>query len=97
MAPHEIAALVNKLNPRLLEGLAPDDLTCVLDVGTIRRFRRHALLAREGYSADNLFLLLEGLGRTFTTTQKGRKWCFCGFRLENFPVEGRSSLNLQSI
>jgi CRP-like cAMP-binding protein len=73
MAPHEIAALVNKLNPRLLEGLAPDDLTCVLDVGTIRRFRRHALLAREGYSADNLFLLLEGLGRTFTTTPKGEK------------------------
>jgi CRP/FNR family transcriptional regulator, nitrogen oxide reductase regulator len=65
--------LVNKLNPRLLEGLAPDDLTRVLGSGTIQRFRRHALITREGFSADKLILLLDGLARTFTTTPKGGK------------------------
>jgi CRP-like cAMP-binding protein len=73
IAPREIAALVGKLNPRLLEGLAPDDLTRVLGGGTIQRFRRHTLITREGFSADKLILLLNGLARIFTTTPRGEK------------------------
>jgi CRP-like cAMP-binding protein len=73
VVPDHIATLVNKLTPRLLDGLAPDDLARVLKAGTSQRFRRHALIAREGYPADKLFLLLDGLARTFTTTPNGEK------------------------
>jgi CRP/FNR family transcriptional regulator, nitrogen oxide reductase regulator len=73
MAPNEVAALVPKLGPKLLEGLAQDDLARVLRGGTIQRFRRHALIAREGYPADKLFLILDGLTRAFTTTRRGEK------------------------
>jgi CRP/FNR family transcriptional regulator, nitrogen oxide reductase regulator len=73
MTPAEMAALVGKLSPRLLDGLAPDDLIRVLKGATSQRFPRHSLIAHEGYPADKLFLLLDGLARTFTTTPKGEK------------------------
>jgi CRP/FNR family transcriptional regulator, nitrogen oxide reductase regulator len=73
MTNAEMAALVGKLTPRLLDGLARDELVRVLSGGNSQRFRRHSLIAREGYPADKLFLLLDGLARTFTTTPKGEK------------------------
>jgi len=73
MTASEIAARVSKLTPRFLEGLAPSDLAVVLGAATPRRFRARTLIANEGHSADKLFLMIEGLARTFTTTRKGEK------------------------
>jgi CRP/FNR family transcriptional regulator, nitrogen oxide reductase regulator len=73
MTASEIAARVSKLTPRFLEGLAPSDLGVVLGAATPRRFRARTLIANEGQPADKLFLMIEGLARTFTTTRKGEK------------------------
>jgi CRP/FNR family transcriptional regulator, nitrogen oxide reductase regulator len=69
----EVHALVSERPPRLLDGFARNDLSHVLSVGTCKRYRRRTLISREGYPADKLFLLLDGLARTFTTTPKGEK------------------------
>jgi CRP/FNR family transcriptional regulator, nitrogen oxide reductase regulator len=73
MTASEIAARVSELTPKFLEGLAPCDLAVVLGAATLRRFQPRSLIADEGHSADKLFLMIEGLARTFTTTRKGEK------------------------
>jgi CRP-like cAMP-binding protein len=73
MTTSEIAARVSRLTPRFLEGLAPCDLAVVLGAATPRRFRARTLIANEGQPADKLFLMIEGLARTFTTTRNGEK------------------------
>ena len=69
----DIIARVNKIAPRFLEGLAPDDLGVILGAATLQRYRAHTIIANEGDSADRLFLLLEGRARTFTTTRRGER------------------------
>jgi CRP-like cAMP-binding protein len=69
----DIAARVSELAPALLQGLAPDDLAIVLETATPRRFPAHSMIATEGDCADELFLVIEGRARTFTTTQRGEK------------------------
>jgi CRP-like cAMP-binding protein len=73
MTASEIASRVSLLAPRLLDGFAPSDLAIVLGAGTVRRFPAHTVIASEGQSADKVFLMLEGLARTFTMTRKGEK------------------------
>jgi CRP-like cAMP-binding protein len=73
MTTSEIAARVSELAPILLEGLAPGDLAVVLGAAIPRRFAARSVIASEGHCADKLFLLIEGLARTFTTTRKGEK------------------------
>jgi CRP-like cAMP-binding protein len=73
MTISDIAGRVSELAPKLLEGLAPDDLAIVLKAATLRRFPAHSIIAREGHSADEMFLILAGRARTFTTTRKGEK------------------------
>jgi CRP-like cAMP-binding protein len=73
MTTSEIAALVTELAPRFLEGFAPCDLAVVLGAATPRRFHARSIIASEGHCADKVFLVLEGLARTFTTTRKGEK------------------------
>jgi CRP/FNR family transcriptional regulator, nitrogen oxide reductase regulator len=73
MMPSEIVARVNKLAPKILEGLAPDDLAIVLSAATLRRFQAHTIIIDEGQAADKLFLIIEGRARTFTMTRKGEK------------------------
>ena len=73
MTASEITARVSELAPKFLEGLAPSDLAVVLGAATPRRFRARTLMAGEGQPADKLFLMIEGLARTFTTTRKGEK------------------------
>jgi CRP/FNR family transcriptional regulator, nitrogen oxide reductase regulator len=73
MTTSEIATRVTELAPRFLEGFAPCDLAVVLGAAKSRRFPAHSLIAREGHSADKLFLMIEGRARTFTTTLKGEK------------------------
>jgi CRP/FNR family transcriptional regulator, nitrogen oxide reductase regulator len=73
MTSPEIAARVSDLKPRFLDGLAPSELGVVLEAATARRFSAHSSITYEGHSADKLFLILEGLARTYTTTQRGDK------------------------
>jgi CRP-like cAMP-binding protein len=69
----EIAAVVSRLAPKFLEGFSPCDLTEILGTATLRRFQARSLIASEGCSSDKVFLVLEGLARTFTTTRRGEK------------------------
>jgi CRP-like cAMP-binding protein len=69
----EIAAVVSRLAPKFLEGFAPCDLAEILGAATLRRFQGRSLIASEGCSSDKVFLLLEGLARTFTMTCRGEK------------------------
>jgi CRP/FNR family transcriptional regulator, nitrogen oxide reductase regulator len=73
MTNSEIAARVKELAPGFLEGLATSDLAVVLGAATLRRFDARSLIAGEGHAADKLFLMIEGLARTFTTTREGEK------------------------
>jgi CRP/FNR family transcriptional regulator, nitrogen oxide reductase regulator len=73
MTNSEIAARVKELAPEFLEGLATSDLAVVLESATPRRFDARSLIAGEGHTADKLFLMIEGLARTFTTTREGEK------------------------
>jgi CRP-like cAMP-binding protein len=69
----KIAVRVSELAPELLQGLAPADLEIVLEGATLRRFPAHSMIASEGDCADELFLILEGRARAFTTTRRGEK------------------------
>jgi CRP/FNR family transcriptional regulator, nitrogen oxide reductase regulator len=69
----DISARVTELAPRFLEGFAPCDLAAILGEATPQRFRARSVIAREGHRADKVFLMLDGLARTFTTTPKGEK------------------------
>lgn len=73
MATPEIVARVSELAPTFLEGLAPSDLAIVLEAASLRRFQARSLIAIEGHPAEKLFLMIDGLARTFTTTRKGEK------------------------
>ena len=69
----EIAARVNELAPRFLEGFIPSELATILDAATLQRFKANTVVAREEEFAGKLFMILEGRARTFTTTRKGEK------------------------
>src|SRR5215467_6378006 len=69
----EVAARVSELAPVFLEGLAPGEVAEVLAAATLRRLRAKSVPAREGHSADELFLLLDGQVRHFTMTREGEK------------------------
>jgi CRP/FNR family transcriptional regulator, nitrogen oxide reductase regulator len=73
MTASEIAARVSELAPELLQGLAPTDLATVLEAATLRRFPARSIIASEAHRADEIFLILQGRARTFTTTPKGEK------------------------
>lgn len=73
MTTSEIVARLSDLKPKFTEGLTPVDLEAILAGATLRRFHPHSLIASEGYPADKLFLMIEGLARMFTTTRSGEK------------------------
>jgi CRP/FNR family transcriptional regulator, nitrogen oxide reductase regulator len=73
MTTEEAAARVRELNPIFLEGLTPHEVAAVLAVATLRRLRAKSVVAREGQRADEVFLLLDGRARHFTTTREGEK------------------------
>ncbi len=73
MTASKIAARAIELAPELLKGLAPGDLANVLQAGTLRHFPARSIIATEGQPADEIFLILHGRARTFTTTPKGEK------------------------
>ena len=73
MTAAEVAARVSELAPTFLEGLAPRELAAVLEAAMLRRLRAHSVVAREGHRAEEVFLLLEGRARHFTTRREGEK------------------------
>jgi hypothetical protein len=56
MTREEVTARVNGLAPNFLEGLAPGELAEILAAATLR-VRAKSVVAREGHSADEIFLL----------------------------------------
>jgi CRP-like cAMP-binding protein len=73
MTASEISARVLELAPEFLQGMAPDDVANVLQAATLRRFPARSIIASEGHRADEIFLIIQGRARTFTTTPKGEK------------------------
>jgi CRP-like cAMP-binding protein len=73
MTAAEISARVTELAPELLRGMAPDDVSIVLQAATLRRFPARSIIASEGHRAEEIFLIIQGRARTFTTTPKGEK------------------------
>jgi CRP/FNR family transcriptional regulator, nitrogen oxide reductase regulator len=92
MTTAEIAARVNELAPVFLEGLAPGELAEVLAAARLRRLRAQSVVAREGHSADEVFLLLDGQARHFTMTREGEKIVIL-WRLPGDTFGGRTLLS----
>jgi CRP/FNR family transcriptional regulator, nitrogen oxide reductase regulator len=91
MTPDEIVARVSELNPKFLEGLAPEETASILEAASLRRFHARTVVTREGHDAEKLFLFLEGRGRMFATTSGGEKVILLGV----FPGDiagGRTAL-----
>jgi CRP/FNR family transcriptional regulator, nitrogen oxide reductase regulator len=92
MTAAEVAARVNELAPIFLESLAPGEVAEVLAAATLRRLRAKSLVAREGHSADEIFLLLDGQARHFTMTREGEKIVIL-WRLPGETFGGRTLLS----
>ena len=73
MATSEVVALLNRLKPRFLEGLSSPQVDSIVAAATKRRFVARSVMAHEGYPADQLFLMIHGRARCFSTTHQGEK------------------------
>lgn len=67
----EAAVLLRGTSSKLLEGLSPDELASLLASATIRKFQPGSLITREGFPAESLSLLAQGLARFSCTTIDG--------------------------
>jgi CRP-like cAMP-binding protein len=68
-----VTAFLRERKPRFFEGLEPSDVRTILAAGTQQRFSANSVIARQGYSARNLYLLLNGRLRRFFLTEDGKK------------------------
>jgi CRP-like cAMP-binding protein len=68
-----VAAFVREREPRFFEGLDLSDVKTIMAAGTPQRFAANSVIARQGYSAGHLYLLLSGRLRRFFTTIDGQK------------------------
>jgi CRP-like cAMP-binding protein len=68
-----VAAFLRERKPRFFEGLDASDVRTILAAGTQQRFSANSVIARQGYSARNLYLLLTGRLRRFFLTEDGQK------------------------
>ena len=73
MKSSEITALVEKLAPRLFEGLTPLQMKEVLGCARWRQYPADAVVSHEGHPADHFFMLLSGRARFFTINPNGDK------------------------
>jgi CRP-like cAMP-binding protein len=69
----EIAAVIARVKPRFLEGLAPEEVKIVLAAAKQRRYLANSVVINQGHPADYLFLLLAGRARYFFITPDARK------------------------
>ncbi len=58
MTPSEIAAAIEDLKPRFLDGLAPPEVKAVLAAAKLRRYMANSVVTNQDHPADHLFLLL---------------------------------------
>jgi CRP-like cAMP-binding protein len=73
VTPSQIAAAINELKPRFLEGLAPPEVKAVLAAAKLRRYQANSVVTNHDHPAEHLFLLLTGRARYFYITPDGQK------------------------
>ena len=73
MTPSQIAATINELKARFLEGLAPPEVKAVLAAAKLRRYQANSVVTNHDHPAEHLFLLLTGRARYFYITPDGQK------------------------
>jgi CRP-like cAMP-binding protein len=73
MTVSQIAAVVDHLKPRFLEGLASPDLNAILSAATQHRFVANSVIVNHGNPARHLFLLMTGRARYFYLSPDGQK------------------------
>ena len=78
----EVAGLVAKLRPPILDGLSPSELTLVLARARLLHFPTSAVITKQGQPANHLYLVLAGGARSFHVIAGGQKlhiqWLFPG-------------------
>jgi len=67
------SALINGLQPPLLQVLGKAEVEFVVSAAAQRRCQRGAVLSTEGEAADQFFMLVSGRARYFTLTEDGRR------------------------
>jgi CRP-like cAMP-binding protein len=73
MTASEVAAAVQELKPRFLEGLAPPGVKTILEAASQRRYVANSVVTNQEHPAEHLFLLLKGRARYFFNTPDGKK------------------------
>jgi len=73
VTPSQIAATINELKARFLEGLAPPEVKAVLAAAKLRRYQANSVVTNHDHPAEHLFLLLTGRARYFYITPDGQK------------------------
>jgi|SRR6516164_1807912 CRP-like cAMP-binding protein len=73
MNASELAALVRKLRPPLLEGLEPVEINDFLAGARHRRFPANSIITHQGHPATQAFMVLTGGARSFFLTAGGQK------------------------
>ncbi len=68
-----VTAFLRERKPRFFEGLEPSDVRTILAAGTQQHFSANSVIARQGYPARHLYLLLTGRLRRFFLTEDGQK------------------------
>ncbi len=71
MTLSEAAVLLRGTSSRLLEGLSSDERSSLSETATIRKFQPGSPITQEGFPADTLILLVQGLARFSCTTIDG--------------------------
>jgi CRP/FNR family transcriptional regulator, nitrogen oxide reductase regulator len=79
MATSEVVSLLKDLKPRFLEGLPSHQVASIVAPAAVHRFPAHFVMAREGYPAAHLFLIIKGRARCFCMTPRGEKVPICWF------------------
>jgi CRP/FNR family transcriptional regulator, nitrogen oxide reductase regulator len=68
-----VTAFLRERKPRFFEGLDLSDVKTIMTAGTQQRFDANSVIARQGYSAGHLYMLMTGRLRRFFTTVDGHK------------------------
>jgi CRP-like cAMP-binding protein len=73
MSSSPAPARIMDIKSRLFEGLAPSDVTSILEAAAQQRVLANTVVFRQGDPARTLYLLAEGRARHFYTTPDGHK------------------------
>lgn len=69
MDASEVATLIRKLRPPLLDGLAPVEVSAVLAAARHRRLLANSVMTNQEHPAKDLFMILTGCARSFFLTK----------------------------